>query len=315
MTIVTHADTATWLGILGQHTMLLLTDANGRIHKASPAFCRACGYSMEELQGGNQVLLRTPQFVTDWWAKVWKTIEAGSVWRGQVCNLTKDGQTYWVDVQALPVTASSGRIEGALLLEIDISAYRRLEQELRREKERAEAASVAKGQFLAAMSHDIRTPMNAILGLLRLLQATDLTTRQAEYASKTESAARSLLGLINDILDFSKVESGKMVLDPQPFRVERLMRDLSVILSANLDQKQVELLFDIDPQLPPVLVADTMRLQQILINLGGNAIKFTEAGEVVVSLRLVGYQDDNALVRFAVRDTGIGIAPEHLKQI
>ena len=181
--------------------------------------------------------------------------------------------------------------------------------------EAAEDASRSKSQFLANMSHEIRTPMNAILGMLKLLQKTELNARQHDYASKTEGAARSLLGLLNDILDFSKVEAGKMTLDPQPFSVEQLFRDLSVILSANAGAKPLEVLFDIDPALPAVLLADAMRLQQVLINLGGNAIKFTQRGEVVVSARLLSQQDDGVDIEFAVRDSGIGIAPEHQARI
>ncbi|MBB4844480.1 PAS domain S-box-containing protein [Paucibacter oligotrophus] len=184
--------------------------------------------------------------------------------------------------------------------------------------EAAEEAARSKGQFLANMSHEIRTPMNAILGLLRLLQKTELTPRQQDYASKTEGAARSLLGLLNDILDFSKVEAGKMALDLQPFRVDQLFRDLSVILSANVGPKNVDILFDLDPALPPLLVADSMRLQQVLINLGGNASKFTQAGQVVLALRLarpLQPGDRVAELEFSVSDSGIGIAPEHQEKI
>ncbi|MBI5256657.1 MAG: PAS domain S-box protein [Burkholderiales bacterium] len=179
----------------------------------------------------------------------------------------------------------------------------------------AEQASRAKSQFLANMSHEIRTPMNAILGMLKLLHNTELTPRQLDYADKTERAARALLGLLNDILDFSKVEAGKMELDPRPFRLDRLMRDLSVILSANLGAKPVEVLFDIDPAVPPGLVGDDLRLNQVLINLGGNAIKFTQQGEVVVGVRVVARNVTDALLEFSVRDTGIGIAPEHQQHI
>ncbi|MCV2370380.1 response regulator [Roseateles oligotrophus] len=174
----------------------------------------------------------------------------------------------------------------------------------------AAQASQAKSSFLANMSHEIRTPMNAILGMLALLRRTDLNARQADYAGKTEGAARSLLGLLNDILDFSKVEAGKMELDPQPFRVETLLRELSVILSANLGDKPVQLLFDIDPALPPVLVADALRLQQVLINLSSNAIKFTAAGEVLLSMRVIERSAASVRVEIAVRDSGIGIAPD-----
>ena len=184
-----------------------------------------------------------------------------------------------------------------------------------RATEAAEAASRSKSQFLANMSHEIRTPMNAILGMLKLLQSTELTSLQQDYAGKTEGAARSLLGLLNDILDFSKVEAGKMTLDPRPFRLDRLLRDLSVILSSNVGNKGIEVLFDIDPQIPRHLVADDMRLQQVLINLGGNAIKFTSQGEVVLRLREIERSSQEVLVEFAVQDSGIGIAPENQAHI
>ncbi|MDP1901016.1 MAG: CHASE domain-containing protein [Rubrivivax sp.] len=181
--------------------------------------------------------------------------------------------------------------------------------------EAAQAASTAKSQFLANMSHEIRTPMNAILGMLTLLRKTGLDARQADYAVKTEGAARSLLGLLNEILDFSKVEAGKTALDPQPFRIDQLLRDLSVILSAGLDKKPVEVLFDIDPRLPRELVGDAMRLQQVLVNLGSNAIKFTAQGEVVLSLAVLQQDAGSVTLDIAVRDTGIGIAPENLDRI
>ena len=187
--------------------------------------------------------------------------------------------------------------------------------ELVRATEAAQAASQAKSQFLANMSHEIRTPMNAIKGMLALLRKTELTPRQADYAAKTEGAARLLLGLLNDILDFSKIEAGKTSLDTHPFSVDHMLRDVSVLLAASLDGKPVELRFDIDPALPRRLVGDAMRLQQVLTNLGSNAVKFTLRGEVVVSMRLMSQDAASVTVEMAVRDTGIGIAPENQERI
>ena len=210
-----------------------------------------------------------------------------------------------LEVRGMPLPGG-----GFITTYVDISERKKGQKLLTEALEAAQQASVSKSQFLANMSHEIRTPMNAILGMLKLLQKTDLDVRQQDYVDKTKGAARSLLGLLNDILDFSKVEAGKMLLDPRPFQVDRLLRDLSVILSSSVGGKDVEVLFDLDPRLPPSLVGDDMRLQQVLINLGGNAIKFTNQGTVVVRLRQVSRSDEAVIVEFAVQDSGIGIAPD-----
>ena len=197
----------------------------------------------------------------------------------------------------------------------DITERKRYERELHAARIEAERAALSKGQFLANMSHEIRTPMNAILGLLNLLQSTELTSQQRDYASKTEGAAQSLLGLLNDILDFSKVEAGKMTLESEPFRFDTLLRNLSVVLSSNVKSKNIEVLFDLDTSLPAVVRGDAMRLQQVLINLGGNAVKFTSKGQVVLALRKLAQSEDSVTIEFSVQDTGIGIAPEHQAHI
>ena len=197
----------------------------------------------------------------------------------------------------------------------DISERKRVEAQVIVARDVAEKANAAKSQFLANMSHEIRTPMNAILGMLKLLHLTGLTTRQLDYADKTERAARALLGLLNDILDFSKVEAGKLTLDPRPFSLDTLLRDLSVILSANLGSKQVEMLFDVDPAVPRTLIGDDLRLQQVLLNLAGNALKFTSRGEVVIRVRVVEQSPTTSSLEFSIRDTGIGIAPEQQQYV
>jgi signal transduction histidine kinase/CheY-like chemotaxis protein len=186
--------------------------------------------------------------------------------------------------------------------------------DLQQAKQASEEASLAKGQFLATMSHEIRTPMHAILGMLKLFEGTALTDQQSEYIGKASGAAQSLLSLLDNVLDFSKVDAGKMELDCQPFKLETLWRDLSVVVSPSIKQK-IEVLFDIDPQLPEYVVGDAHRLRQILINLGGNAVKFTQSGQVVISAKLVRRDQDSLAIAFAVEDSGIGIAPAQQQRI
>ena len=193
---------------------------------------------------------------------------------------------------------------------VTLREQKQVRADLLHARQSAEAASRAKSDFLANMSHEIRTPMNAILGLLKLMHGTSMNERQKDYVSKTEGAATSLLGLLNDILDFSKVEAGKMTLDPRPFSLQKMLDDLAVVLSANMRGKGIEVRFDVGTDVPKYLLADDMRLQQVLVNLGGNAIKFTNEGEVVVRVRSVESSLDSALLEFSVVDTGIGIAPE-----
>ena len=165
------------------------------------------------------------------------------------------------------------------------------------------------------MSHEIRTPMNAVLGMLQLARQTDLNERQRDYLDKASSAATSLLGLLNDILDYSKIEAGKLVLEMLPFELEPLMQDLAVVLSGNQGDKDVEVIFDIDPELPSAVVGDRLRLQQILINLAGNALKFTARGHVLVSLRRLAHDAHLVRLRVLVADTGIGISAEQQQRI
>jgi PAS domain S-box-containing protein len=297
---------------------ITLTDPQGHIIDCNPASERLLGISKAEhlardYAGAEWTILRedgTPM-PSEEFASV-RALKHGMAVHGAVMQVVTPQHSVWLSVDAVPVLHDE---LGVVVAYADMTEQRAQLQALMDAKSQAEMASVAKSQFLANMSHEIRTPMNAILGMLALLKRTELSARQADYTGKTEGAARSLLGLLNDILDFSKVEAGKMTLDPQPFRMDQLMRDLGVILSANAGDKPVEVLFDIDPALPRSLVGDAMRLQQVLINLGGNAIKFTERGEVVVAVRVLAQLGDTVTLQVSVRDTGIGIAPENQARI
>jgi PAS domain S-box-containing protein len=224
---------------------------------------------------------------------------------------SRSGEVRYIQAAAIVERDASGKALLVMGINRDITAQHQAEVLLREAKLAADQANQAKSEFLANMSHELRTPMNAVLGMLTLLGKTELNSKQADYAAKSEGAARSLLGLLNEILDFSKIEAGKMTLDPQPFAIDQLLRDLSTILAGNLKSKNVELLFDIDPRLPRQLYGDAMRLQQVLVNLGGNAVKFTEQGEVRLSIKVLALDAAKATLQFALSDSGIGIAAEN----
>ncbi|SBW09413.1 putative Histidine kinase [uncultured delta proteobacterium] len=184
------------------------------------------------------------------------------------------------------------------------------EREVIRAKAASDAANTAKSGFLANMSHEIRTPMNAVIGMAYLAFKTQLSPRQQSYVSKIYVAANTLLGIINDILDFSKIESGQLHIDHAPFRLEDLLDNLAAIISQKAEEKELEILFRVDKNIPMTLIGDPLRLSQILTNLANNAVKFTEKGEIVISCSLVENLGDKVRLRFVVRDTGIGITTE-----
>jgi len=226
-----------------------------------------------------------------------------------------DGRIAWVHALGHIVKDSTGKPTDMYGVSQDITESKRLEAELLSAKEAAEIATKAKSDFLANMSHEIRTPMNAILGMTHLALKTDLTPKQRDYVTKTRSAAQSLLGIINDILDFSKIEAGKLDLEKTEFRLEQVLENLSSIVSPRAQDKNLEFLVAAPQDLPPVLVGDPLRLGQILINLVNNAVKFTERGEVVVTVELQESVSDRVKLKFTVRDSGIGMTPDQTARL
>ncbi|MBF0225823.1 MAG: response regulator [Desulfobacterales bacterium] len=227
----------------------------------------------------------------------------------------KNGSLFWGSKNIRLVFGENNTIshyEGSI---IDITEYKKL-RESEKERESAEAAAKAKSDFLANMSHEIRTPMNAIIGLTSLSLKTEVNAKQYDYLKKIEKSAQSLLGIINDILDFSKIEAGKLDMEYIPFNLEEVFFNISTLLGLKTDEKDLELLFDIDPTVPYGLIGDPLRLSQVLINLVSNAIKFTKKGQIIVRLeRLASQVSDQVILKFSVIDTGIGMTKEQLDKL
>ena len=215
----------------------------------------------------------------------------------------------------IPDVDADGNVQGFYMLHADITELKRTQSRLEEALHAAQAASSAKGEFLANMSHEIRTPMNAIIGLARLLEEADLGRRERGYVARMQMAARSLLSMLNDVLDYSKVEAGQLVLEQTPFTLDDVLASTAAMSATSAWNKGIEPVFAVHPDVPARLVGDPMRLGQVLLNLVSNAIKFTERGEVVLSIAPVRRDGGTIELAFAVRDTGIGIAPEQQQRM
>lgn len=301
---------------LDQGTIVIMTDPKGHVLYVNEAFCELSQYSWEEIRGQNTNVLTSNYHVPAFFQALWDTIDRGEVWRGEICSRAKDGSLYWVDTTIVPFLDTNGDIYQHMAIQNNITDRKQAELDLKKAKEQAEQASRTKSQFLAHMSHELRTPLNAILGFTQMLESDpQAQDHQKQYLATIHRSGDHLLELINDVLELSKIEAGRQTLEPRDFDLHRLIENLQEMFRLRSQGKGIALTWQQDHDLPQWIYADEKKLRQVLINLLGNALKFTNSGQVVLSATLLEAQDNQLTLGFVVQDTGIGIPMEEMEAI
>ena len=311
---------------------IVITNLAAEIEYVNEAFVRNSGYRRDELIGQNPRILHSGKTPPGHYDALWSTLREGRRWQGEFYNRRKDGSEYIEFASIVPIRQSNGEVTHYLAVKEDITERQRtaaeldnhrhhLEQlvstrtqELAEAKEAAEVANVAKSTFLANMSHEIRTPMNGILGLAHLMQRTSMTPLQAQHLDKISASGRHLMSVINDVLDLSKIEAGRFQLEQIDFDLADVTRDINSIIGDSIRAKGLAFTVDFS-SLPEFLHGDVTRLRQAIVNYLSNALKFTAQGSIVLTGEILEETGHDCLLRFSVRDTGIGISAEQMERL
>jgi PAS domain S-box-containing protein len=328
---------------LDEHAIVSIADVKGNITYVNNKFCEISEYSREELIGKNHRIVKSEEHPPELYADLWKTIANGNTWRGEIRNDKKGGGYYWVQTTIVPtlnedrkpfqyisirtditeqkqtehmlleakealeinvtdLADSQQRVEGAAAQHIALS------EDLALARDQAEAATLAKSEFLASMSHEIRTPMAGVIGMADLVIDTDLSPQQLDWMTSIKTSGENLLMILNEILDQSKLEAGKLEISPIDFHLASFVKDTTHLFVPKIDDKGLALEIDLEKNLPESAHADRMRIGQILTNLLSNALKFTDTGSITVHVEHEPQNDGNFLLRFNVTDSGIGLS-------
>ena len=299
--------------VLDQHAIVSVSDLMGKITYANGRFSEISGYSHEELIGQNHSILNSGYHSKEFFKNMYKTISQGKVWQGELRNRAKDGHFYWVDSTIVAFLGENGKPREYIAIRTDITDRKRSE-------EAANANNLAKSAFLANMSHEIRTPMNGIVGMADILNMTELRSDQRRMVGIIHNSSLALLNILNDILDYSKVEAGMLAIENIPTNLRKVAESVAQLMDTASTANSIKLYLFVSPELPQRIISDPNRLRQVLINLLGNAIKFTSKQEGrpgQVMLRVDPCTLANGLpgVQFHIIDNSIGINPETLGRL
>jgi len=300
---------------LDKSSMVSIFGLDGIITYVNDKFCEISSYTQDEILGKDHRIfnpeLHSKEFIKDLWSK----ISHGEIFQSEIKNKAKDGSYFWVSATIIPFLDEQGKPYKYLSISYDVTQKKMQEQQLIEVKVLAEKLSRSKDSFITNMSHEIRTPLNAITGLGKLLSKSSLNEQQRNYLNGIESASENLLSVVNDLLDFSKIEAGKITIEHISFNFENTCRQAINILTHKAEEKGLILECNIDPAIAPILMGDPYRINQVFMNMLGNAIKFTDQGHVHMKASLLEVADTWQKVQVDIEDTGVGINEEYLNNI
>ena len=294
---------------------IVITDLNGTIEFVNPVFSRLTGYSAADAIGQNPRVLKSGSTLPGTYGELWSTVTTGKTWEGEFHNKAKDGRLFWEHAVISPLLDINGTPTHYLAVKEDITEKKNILGQLVIAKEQADAANRAKSEFLANMSHEIRTPMNGMFGMTQLLAMTDLSAEQQEYIAHLKLSGKNLLSLVNDILDLSKIEAGKITIKPAEFSLCRAIEEVYMTQKSAIFEKKLTFNITVAGDMPDVIIGDQLRFKQILLNLLGNAAKFTKQGGITITAHVVDRHFGSLVTRVTVTDTGIGISDVALDKI
>lgn len=297
--------------------VVMVMNADWTIEYVNPRFTELTGYSMEEVIGETTAFLKPEGQSEEMLQAICDQLMSGKTWEGELQSRKKDGTVFWEHASFSPILSDEGVVTHYVSVKEDITKRKEAQRRIEAALLQVEMASNAKSEFLANMSHEIRTPMNAILGFTDILDRKLEDPTHRRYLNSIKSSGRLLLNLINDILDLSKVEAGKLEMSYAPVDFSKLMGDTQQVFAQKAKEKDLKILMDISDKIPRVLVLDETRLRQVLVNLVGNAIKFTEEGHVKLSAtaKPLKKHPERLKLTIAIEDTGVGIPEEEISRI